>query len=364
MTPKNDLGTSATISSIINCDGLPAMAETVLRPVARLLQADSAVYLRFRHDSLGQPQICESSYAGQRPDSVGQYMSGYFVEDPILRPVIERPQDWRQFKGPLKFHLRAQVRQSELRSSDYYRKFLQPNDLGDVIGLVFPVDNGGPQMLCVGIHRSSQQPRFTELQDLALDAISGSLRLVLQNLCLRTSVAEQSALINALDATTTGVEFAVFDRQLRMLRASRRLRALFQQTAAGAGGRLRSVAAGLLSRSDDDPVTHAAIELDDRFSGELRLVRDDGEAHFVLIVPEDNRAAPAPPTLGEVLRGRHDLTPRECDVVEQVAKGFSNAGTASALGISIRTVENHLRAVYDKLGVNSRTQLISRIYAN
>lgn len=364
MTPKNDLGTSATISSIINCDSLPAMAETVLRPVARLLQADSAVYLRFCHDSLGQPQICESSYAGQRPDSVGQYMSGYFVEDPILRPVIDRPEDWCQFKGPLKFHLRGQVRQSELRSSEYYRKFLQPNDLGDVIGLVFPVDNGGPQMLCVGIHRNSQQPRFTELQDLALDAISGSLRLVLQNLCLRTSVAEQSALINALDATTTGVEFAVFNRQLRMLRASRRLRELFQQAAPGPAAQLRRTAAGLLSRGDNEAVTHAAIELDDRLSGELRLVRGDGEPHFVLIVPEGNQVAPTPPALQDILRGRNDLTSRECDVVEQVAKGFSNAGIATELGISIRTVENHLRAVYDKLGVNSRTQLISRIYAS
>jgi len=48
---------STTIDTIMNCDSFPALADSVLSPVAHMLEADSAVYLRFRHDSLGRPFI-------------------------------------------------------------------------------------------------------------------------------------------------------------------------------------------------------------------------------------------------------------------------------------------------------------------
>ena len=50
-----------------------------------------------------------------------------------------------------------------------------------------------------------------------------------------------------------------------------------------------------------------------------------------------------------------DLTPREAEVLRLVATGLSNAGVASQLSLSHRTVEQHLRTIYSKLGVPSRT---------
>lgn len=55
-----------------------------------------------------------------------------------------------------------------------------------------------------------------------------------------------------------------------------------------------------------------------------------------------------------------ELTARECEVLELVASGDSNAAIARALCISPRTVENHLRAIYRKLEVNSRTAAVAR----
>jgi HD-GYP domain-containing protein (c-di-GMP phosphodiesterase class II) len=50
------------------------------------------------------------------------------------------------------------------------------------------------------------------------------------------------------------------------------------------------------------------------------------------------------------------LTPREVDVVVQLARGRSNPEIAEALGVSRRTVTAHLEHIYTKLGVSSRTQ--------
>jgi two-component system nitrate/nitrite response regulator NarL len=52
-----------------------------------------------------------------------------------------------------------------------------------------------------------------------------------------------------------------------------------------------------------------------------------------------------------------DLTPRESDVVRQVAHGQRNKEIARSLGITEGTVKMHLHNLYEKLGVASRTEL-------
>lgn len=50
------------------------------------------------------------------------------------------------------------------------------------------------------------------------------------------------------------------------------------------------------------------------------------------------------------------LTNQERKVLALVAKGRRNAKIAHELCISIRTVENHLYHIFDKLNVSSRTE--------
>jgi DNA-binding NarL/FixJ family response regulator len=52
------------------------------------------------------------------------------------------------------------------------------------------------------------------------------------------------------------------------------------------------------------------------------------------------------------------LTPREEEVVRLVAEGKTNKAIARELGISPRTVEGHLNHVFDRLGLQSRTELV------
>lgn len=54
------------------------------------------------------------------------------------------------------------------------------------------------------------------------------------------------------------------------------------------------------------------------------------------------------------------LTPRERAVLDRIADGASNHQIANALGISIKTVQNHVARVLDKLQAADRTQAALR----
>ena len=58
------------------------------------------------------------------------------------------------------------------------------------------------------------------------------------------------------------------------------------------------------------------------------------------------------------------LTARELDVVRLIVAGKTNREIATQLSISTRTVENHIAAIFAKLGVHSRLQIAVRSMAS
>jgi LuxR family maltose regulon positive regulatory protein len=55
------------------------------------------------------------------------------------------------------------------------------------------------------------------------------------------------------------------------------------------------------------------------------------------------------------------LTAREVEVLQLIAEGLSNLAIAQKLFLSPETVKVHLKHIYGKLGVNSRTQAVARL---
>lgn len=71
--------------------------------------------------------------------------------------------------------------------------------------------------------------------------------------------------------------------------------------------------------------------------------------------------SPIPPEVGrKIVDGlsRPLLTPRESQVLRLMADGLRNKEIAGRLGISEQTVMSHIKAIFEKLGVNDRTKAV------
>ncbi len=85
------------------------------------------------------------------------------------------------------------------------------------------------------------------------------------------------------------------------------------------------------------------------YAGELAL-------HPVVIRKLMSRFVPA--TKPRETRPSELLSEREMGVLKVAAKGMSNKDIAGQLFISVRTVQAHLRSIFNKLGVGSRSEAV------
>jgi DNA-binding NarL/FixJ family response regulator len=86
----------------------------------------------------------------------------------------------------------------------------------------------------------------------------------------------------------------------------------------------------------------------------------EGEPAWQQLVSELDDFLPAAPSTPRNAEAAFidELTPRETQVLELIARGLDNASIGKRLGISERTARNHVSAVFGKLGVSSRAKAI------
>lgn len=135
-------------------------------------------------------------------------------------------------------------------------------------------------------------------------------------------------------------------------------------------GALRAGASGFLLKSADGDALVNAVRV--VAGGEALLApevtrrviehftqnpHDDAEGGSVALLLEDDAAAhsPSPEAIG-------DLSDREVEVLQHMARGLSNQEIASELYVSNTTVKTHVSHILTKLGVRDRVQAVVEAY--
>ena len=116
---------------------------------------------------------------------------------------------------------------------------------------------------------------------------------------------------------------------------------------------VRAGAAGYLLKDVKPPELVAAIRT--VHAGEALLAAPVATMLVEQLAAEDGAAAAGAP------EERAHLTPRELDVLAELARGRANKAIAFELGVSERTVKTHVSNILGKLGFTDRTQ--AAVYA-
>jgi DNA-binding CsgD family transcriptional regulator len=117
---------------------------------------------------------------------------------------------------------------------------------------------------------------------------------------------------------------------------------------------------------------HALFAADQRSEALAQLDRAWDEYHHMGARPfRDNvqgamckagaRRAKWPAAAAAPAAGWASLTAAERRVASLISQGHTNKSAASALGVSANTVSTHIRAVFAKLGVQSRVQMVNSL---
>ena len=135
-------------------------------------------------------------------------------------------------------------------------------------------------------------------------------------------------------------------------RRRRRLPAVVRSVA----GRARSIAAG---RAADGAIARARVRTG---YGSWLVVRGstlgDGPDALAAVMLE-----PAGPhDLAPLRADAYELTPRERAVTELVAYGLATGAIARRLHLSPWTVQDHLKSIFEKVGVTTRGELVARVF--
>jgi DNA-binding CsgD family transcriptional regulator len=75
--------------------------------------------------------------------------------------------------------------------------------------------------------------------------------------------------------------------------------------------------------------------------------------------------APAKPSeVMSLVVAAYELTTRELEVTELIARGLATSDIAAQLFLSAHTVRDHVKAVFEKVGVASRGELVARLFTD
>ena len=299
-------------------------------------------------------------FTGAVVDEILERATPQFLENEFLQDDVNKFSRLARSATPVGSLIQATQR--ELEQSPRYQEILAPLALGDELRAALITSGVCWGFLC--LHRDRSGSHFTAAEAAFIGRLAPHIALGLRKALLLGSTTglpvpdEPGLLLLAEDLSVVAItpaaerwltEVAEVDwpRKLALPSAISavvaRLRALEQGTDADAlmpKVRLRTLSGHWL-------VLHAS-----------RLAGPSMQRQIAVIF-EVARPVEIAPLIAQV----YDLSKREGEIMQSVLRGLSTAEMADTFHIAPHTVQDHLKAIFEKVGVGSRRELVGQLFA-
>jgi DNA-binding CsgD family transcriptional regulator len=286
---------------------------------------------------------------GMPPEASAAFLAAEFGDDDVnqLRQLVLLPSPVGWLDQATGGHRMAAGR---------YRRAMLPFGLGDELRVALVADGTCWGLLC--LHRAQARAGFEAPDAARLAAlapyIAGALRRALLTEQVRAEPAGDGPGVALVDADGTVrsstpaaarwlAELSELD-QPRPQRLPTVVASVLERLTSAAGEDLGMARARVLAPSGQWLTVHAS-----------RL--DDADGSVAIVVE------PASPTaLAPLIVAAYGLTARESQVTQRLLTGLARKTIASELRISQHTVNDHVKAVFDKTGVSSAGELRAQVF--
>jgi DNA-binding CsgD family transcriptional regulator len=301
-------------------------------------------------------QLGTSSVLAEQPPS---WCMSVFLENEFLQD------DFNKFSDMIRTHqsvaILSETAGQELQRSHRYREMLKPMAMGDELRAIFVTGAACWGTLC--LHREKAKTSYTPAESHYLAQltphIAEGLRkaLLLSAAPLAKTPDGPGVLILTDDLSVVAATAAAEYWLMELMDMERPDKRLIPVTVRSLVASLKAIESGivtgtampkvrLLTRSGHWLVLYAS-----------RLRGAGGQTEISVIFEMAQPAEIAP-----LIMQAYDLTKREGEVTQCVLRGWSTHEIAGQLHISQNTVQDHLKAIFEKVDVGSRGELAARLF--
>ena len=358
---------ASTGNALMECQDRASFQSTALHELCEVIGANSSVYydiagelkdLKFKNGfSLGVPAEAPKLWCEHYRDS-----------DPFVNTSMNRIGMGRGST----IVSNEVVRTNEYTNTEFYCDFLNPQHVHHV--MVIPLFEKSQPIALIGLHRPSNSTAFSEKDVLKADVLAPYLLAAAQKIKLNTQLEECKSTIDTLASELPYQGIIVLDNDFVPVVINDRIYDLINDLSdhcSATGASLSVLPPEIfqccrqwkeLCRSTPINELHEKIDFsinrnEKILKGYVRVVENDAkEIFFVINLGEDESNL-----INSKNLGKFNLTRREIDIVHLVSTGMTNPEIAQKLFISARTVQNHLRSIFSKVGVHNRTSLVSHL---
>jgi DNA-binding CsgD family transcriptional regulator len=326
----------------------------VVRHLQRLIPIDASFFATADPATL--------LFTGAVVDDVLARATSQFLENEFLRDDSVKFTSLARGGSPVE-SLGVATR-GELVLSPRYREILAPMDLGDELRAALVVGSKCWGFMC--LHRERSSPNFTPAEAAFLAKLTPHLAEGLRTALLigdtqdKPSLAAGPGLLLlgddlSLAAITPAAEGWLAEVSESDWRSSLEL----PDAVYAVASRLLALERG----SHTPPNLMPRIRLKTRAGRWLvlhasRLRAAESEERIAVIFEEARPSEIAP-----LIVDAYGLTKREGEITQLVLRGLSTIEVSEELHITANTVRDHFKAIFDKVGVRSRRELVGQVFA-